>query len=96
MAIKRLPLGLADEDDKAVQSEVQFMRSCSHPNIVRYDGAFICQQERELWIVMELCDGGSMSDVLRRAGSGLEEVFKRGTKEVRLCLSDRRARVWPS
>ena len=53
-----------------------------HPNIVNYYGSFFVG--RNLWIVMELCDGGSVADLLSYSAPILsEEVGSRSRSTTR-------------
>ena len=54
-----------------LQNEVALMRECDSPFIVRLLQCL--KKQRTLWICMELCDGGSVVDVLRRTRSPLRE-----------------------
>ncbi|GAX75530.1 hypothetical protein CEUSTIGMA_g2973.t1 [Chlamydomonas eustigma] len=67
-------ISLADqpsEDFQQIEKEIDFLSSCNHPNVVRYLGSF--QSGSELWIVMEYCSGGSVSDILTVMGEPLAE-----------------------
>lgn len=54
---------------------------CAHPNIPTYFGIFFqpaptCREDDQVWFVMELCTGGSVTDLvqgLRRSGGRLPE-----------------------
>jgi len=59
-AVKRVGI---DNDLDDLLLEIIFMKSCISDNIVRYFGSYVCGQE--LWIVMEFCSGGSVSDLMR-------------------------------
>ena len=49
------------------------LQACTHPNIVRYLGRY--NFNKHMWIVMEHCAGGNVSDLMHASGSGkpLEE-----------------------
>lgn len=55
----------------AAADQVAFLESCDHPNVVRYLGSHRVQNA--LWILMEHCGGGSVSDVISANGGGLPE-----------------------
>ena len=75
VAVKVVPL---EEDHEVqdltlqVQHEVETLRRCDSPFVLRYLGSYLFQ--RRLWLVTELCEGGSMLDVLRWRGHPLEEL----------------------
>lgn len=69
LAIKKVP---ADSDPADLKREVEFMRGCQSPYIVRYFGS--CEQKGELWIVMEYCGAGSVSDLMKVCKRPLVEV----------------------
>jgi len=67
-AVKRVGI---DNDLEDLLLEIMFMKSCISDNIVRYFGSYVCGQE--LWIVMEFCSGGSVSDLMRVTRKTLTE-----------------------
>lgn len=54
---------LTKQNTKAITAEVNILRSCSHPNIVKYFGCFISDTNK-LWVAMEFMAGGCLTDVL--------------------------------
>ena len=65
--------------------EIQMLRELSHThphrNIVAYFGSFYVR--RNLWIVMELCDGGSLADLVGYSNSILSgKVWPRHLAEA--------------
>lgn len=44
--------------------EIHVMASCSHENIVRFWTSFV--YKTELWIVMDLLDGGSIRQIIEK------------------------------
>ena len=70
VAVKIIPLTDSDEID-SIQKEIAILRDCNHPNIVKYYGS--CRAPDALWIAMEYCAGGSVSDVMHALGRPLEE-----------------------
>ena len=74
VAAKAVPLDAASDSTGLsgdLQNEVALMRQCDSPFIVRLLQCL--KKQRTLWICMELCDGGSVVDVLRRTRSPLRE-----------------------
>ena len=70
VAAKAVPLDAASDSTGLsgdLQNEVALMRECDSPFIVRLLQCL--KKQRTLWICMELCDGGSVVDVLRRTRS---------------------------
>lgn len=71
VAVKIIPNGPnASENDK-IKSEIDILSRCDSPYIVGYFECFIkppCKKPGEMWIVMEYCEGGSMSDLIEAGG----------------------------
>ena len=62
----------ASEEEK-IKGEINILSACDSPYIVGYCECFIkppTKKPGEMWIVMEYCEGGSMSDLLE-ANSGV-------------------------
>jgi serine/threonine protein kinase len=51
--------------------ELYFLKNLSSPFIVKYVDSFVSRGE--LWIVMELCDSGSLLDICQATKSCLQE-----------------------
>jgi serine/threonine protein kinase len=47
------------------------LQMCNHPNIVNYKGSI--QTKDALWIIMEHCGGGSVTDLIASTGLPLDE-----------------------
>ncbi|KAL6765107.1 kinase-like domain-containing protein, partial [Haematococcus lacustris] len=72
VAIKVIPLTDSDPGElDSIRKEIQFLANCNHPNIVKYMGSY--RHRHELWIVMEYCGGGSVSDLLAASGQGIPQ-----------------------
>eukprot|EP01124_Arcella_intermedia_P020313 TRINITY_DN2779_c0_g1_i6.p1 TRINITY_DN2779_c0_g1~~TRINITY_DN2779_c0_g1_i6.p1 ORF type:complete len:480 (+),score=120.13 TRINITY_DN2779_c0_g1_i6:137-1576(+) len=63
VAIKTIPIN--KENNILLCTEINFMKSSIHANIVQFIDSFIVDQ-RNLWVVMELMDGGCLTDVLEQ------------------------------
>jgi len=61
MAVKRVPI---EEGLDEIMEEINFMKQCQSPYIVAYYGSFL-RGDTELWIAMEYCGAGSVSDLMR-------------------------------
>ena len=62
VAVKVIQVTSSDEVD-SIHGEITMLRECNHVNITMYTGAYLYNQT--LWIVMEYCGGGSISDILK-------------------------------
>jgi len=67
-AIKRVPV---DNDLDEILNEIKIMKQCRSPYIISYYGSYF--KDNELWIVMEYCGAGSVSDLMRITGKTLNE-----------------------
>eukprot|EP01102_Stenamoeba_stenopodia_P014808 TRINITY_DN496_c0_g1_i1.p1 TRINITY_DN496_c0_g1~~TRINITY_DN496_c0_g1_i1.p1 ORF type:complete len:610 (-),score=153.24 TRINITY_DN496_c0_g1_i1:177-2006(-) len=70
VAVKFIPI----EDEAAIEDvrkEIEVLSSCKHPNIVNYVGSYF--HNDNLWIIMEYCGGGSVSDAMQIMESALTE-----------------------
>jgi len=56
-----------------VQHEMSILKQCRHENIVSYYGCLPSAQNNELCLVMDLCEGGSVKNLLERAKEPLLE-----------------------
>lgn len=70
LAIKRVPI---ENDIEDLIAETNFLKSCASPYIVKFYGSFLDKKRRELWIVMEYCGAGSISDLMNITGKTLTE-----------------------
>ena len=64
VAVKAVPLENSAEGDaldRELQTEIKMLKKCDSEWVVRYFGCLA--KGRTLWICMEFCDGGSVSDV---------------------------------
>jgi serine/threonine protein kinase len=73
VAVKIIPNagGTASEDEK-IKGEIDILSRCDSPYIVGYFECFIKPpsdvKPGEMWIVMEYCEGGSMTDLIEASG----------------------------
>jgi serine/threonine protein kinase len=69
VAIKTMTI--TNDNKKLLCTEINFMKSSKHENIVEFLEAFICDGNK-LWVVMELMDGGCLTDVLEQYPNGVQ------------------------
>lgn len=69
VAVKILP---ADSDMAPLQREIMILKQCNSPHIVRYFGTYV--KDTDLWITMEYCNAGSVSDLMEAVGITLDEA----------------------
>lgn len=78
VAIKVMRVQEDEEED--LKQEILFLQKYSnHKNIARYYGAFVKKtpmgQDDELWLVMELCGSGSVTDLIKSQKKCLKETW---------------------
>lgn len=59
------------EEFSDIENEITMLETCDHPNVVAYYGAF--QKEQVMWICMEFCGAGAVSDMYNALQKHLEE-----------------------
>ena len=77
LVIKQLPVATDRQD---IIKDIFIMKQCVSPYIVRYYGSYF--KNTDLWIVMEYCGAGSVSDIMRLRKKTLTE------EEIATVLSD--------
>ncbi|OCT59982.1 hypothetical protein XELAEV_18046001mg [Xenopus laevis] len=68
VAIKQIPV---ESDLQEIIKEISIMQQCDSPHVVKYYGSYF--KNTDLWIVMEFCGGGSVSDIIRLRKQTLNE-----------------------
>ncbi|KAF1328420.1 Nek protein kinase, partial [Globisporangium splendens] len=69
---------MSEKEKQLIVSEVNILRELRHPHIVRYLDRVIDKQATKIYIVMEYCEGGDLSQYIKRKkreGSYIEEGF---------------------
>jgi len=69
VSIKVVPI---EDDYNDIIKEINFMKSIICPQVVRFYGSFV-KEDIELWIVMEYCAAGSVSDIMHLRKKTLTE-----------------------
>lgn len=68
LAVKKVPL---DTDLQEIIKEITIMQQCDSSYVVKYYGSYF--ENSDLWIVMEYCGAGSVSDIMRLRRKTLDE-----------------------
>ena len=54
---------IESNNSESFKREISMLRQCDSPYILRYYGSYI--KKNIIWIVLEFCEGGSLSDIMR-------------------------------
>ncbi|KAL7750057.1 Protein kinase [Sorochytrium milnesiophthora] len=84
VAIKTMELAKQPRPELIVD-EILIMKESTHPNIVNYLDSYLVKNE--LWVIMELMEGGPLNEVIENAVSLHEDVIARITRETLAGLS---------
>ncbi|VDD90507.1 unnamed protein product [Enterobius vermicularis] len=68
LAVKKVPV---DTDLQEIIKEISIMQQCDSKYVVKYYGSYF--KNSDLWIVMEYCGAGSVSDIMRMRKKTLSE-----------------------
>lgn len=85
VAIKQMDLAHQPRKELIV-NEILVMRENKHPNIVNFLDAFLMDNDKELWVVMEYMEGGALTDVIENNPVITEEQISTICLEVRTCF----------
>ncbi|GMT02807.1 hypothetical protein PENTCL1PPCAC_24981, partial [Pristionchus entomophagus] len=69
LAVKKVPV---DTDLQEILKEISIMQQCDSKYVVKYYGSYF--KNSDLWIVMEYCGAGSISDIMRLRRKTLTEA----------------------
>lgn len=78
-AVKQIPLEKIKGID-SIMSEIELLQELQHPNIVKYLG--FMKDDNYLNIVLEYCENGSLTAILRKFGSFPENLISRYMSQV--------------
>lgn len=62
-----------DNDMQDIEQEIMIMRECKSPFVVGYYGTYYDKPQNRIWVVMEYCQAGSVSDVMLITGIRFSE-----------------------
>ena len=62
VAIKIIPIS---KEIETVRKEIEILKECRSPYIVGYHGSYINTKEKDLWLIMEYCNAGSLSEIIK-------------------------------
>eukprot|EP01126_Amoeba_proteus_P057894 TRINITY_DN7413_c0_g1_i1.p1 TRINITY_DN7413_c0_g1~~TRINITY_DN7413_c0_g1_i1.p1 ORF type:complete len:441 (+),score=102.80 TRINITY_DN7413_c0_g1_i1:61-1383(+) len=60
VAVKKMELN--KESERMIITEIGIMKTSKHENVIAFYDSFLL--DRQLWVVMEYCDGGCLTDIL--------------------------------
>jgi protein-serine/threonine kinase len=87
VAIKQMDLAHQPRKELIV-NEILVMRENKHANIVNFLDAFLMDNDKELWVVMEYMEGGALTDVIENNPVITEEQISTICLEVRVVGHD--------
>mmetsp|Transcript_119215 Transcript_119215/g.166225 ORF Transcript_119215/g.166225 Transcript_119215/m.166225 type:complete len:82 (+) Transcript_119215:188-433(+) len=58
---------MSEKEKQMLVSEVNILRELQHPNIVRYYDRIIDRENSKIYIVMEHCEGGDISTMIKNS-----------------------------
>eukprot|EP00742_Colponemidia_sp_Colp-10_P001119 GILJ01001209.1.p1 GENE.GILJ01001209.1~~GILJ01001209.1.p1 ORF type:complete len:451 (-),score=53.86 GILJ01001209.1:189-1541(-) len=70
MAVKKIAIE-SPEAFPSLRKEIAILKQCRSPDIVAYHGSYL--KDNELWVVMEFCSAGSVSDLMKVCKEALSE-----------------------
>lgn len=79
-AVKREKLQLSKKHYENLLSEIEIMKTIDHRNVVKFLGKE--ESERHIYLVLEYCAGGDLSQLIRRIGRLSEAMALRFTKQL--------------
>lgn len=68
---KELAYGkMSDKEKQMLVSEVNILRELNHPHVVKYYDRVIDRNNAKIYIVMEYCEGGDISTLIKNSRKG--------------------------
>lgn len=58
---------MSEKEKQMLVSEVNILRELSHPNVVKYYDRVIDRENAKIYIVMEYCEGGDISTLIKNS-----------------------------
>ena len=55
---------MTEKEKEQIVNEVNILRELNHPNIVRYYDRIIDKKNSKIYIIMEYCEGGDISQLI--------------------------------
>lgn len=68
VAVKVVPI---TSDIDSLRKEIQILKQCKCPHIVRYFGSYL--KDNDLWLIIEYCNAGSVADLIKSTNRTLNE-----------------------
>jgi NIMA (never in mitosis gene a)-related kinase len=74
-ACKEINYGnMSDKEKQQLVSEVNILRELDHPNIVKYYERIIDKKNTKICLIMEFCQGGDLSQMLRKCRRDMDYI----------------------
>ncbi|KAL9937978.1 hypothetical protein V8E36_003523 [Tilletia maclaganii] len=86
MAKKSISTSPNPDVHRQILREVSFLRTCHSPYIVKYYGAFLEEEDTQIAICMEFCEGGSLDAIYRRVMSRNGRTGEKVLAKVAECV----------
>jgi NIMA (never in mitosis gene a)-related kinase len=75
MVWKELSYGnMTDKEKRQLVSEVNILRDLKHQHIVRYYDRIIDKKNTKIYIIMEYCEGGDISELIKKCTTNREHI----------------------
>lgn len=73
VAVKQI-YNVSNESKLLADDEVRFLQRARHPRLVLFMGCGTLPDKEGIFLVLEYCDGGNLSDLLYREGAGVSKL----------------------